>query len=256
MTDKKDYRPIKVIGAGWGRTGTSSFKKAMDILNLGPCYHMVEVFANKDAAFWTRLADKKPYDFDEVFRGKYQSLCDLPACIYWKDILAKYPDAKVVLTTRSPESWYKSVTDTIYRFQPGGPFIKFGTRISQFLGLPTPGFAEMMSKLVDRGAHNYDYSKEGLVSWFKKRNESIVAECPKDKLLVFEAKDGWEPLCKFLDVPIPDVPYPHENDTANMQRIEMALNAVGYAALTLAVAAVVGLGYFAKAKFGGLGKDL
>lgn len=94
-TSEKPWSGVKVIGAGWGRTGTSSFKKAMEILGLGPCYHMTEVFAKGDGEFWCRYADKKPVDFDDIFKGKFQSSCDLPSCFAWKEMLAKYPDAKV-----------------------------------------------------------------------------------------------------------------------------------------------------------------
>jgi len=231
---QQEEKSFKVIGAGWGRTGTMSFKKAMDILGQGPCYHMTEVFSNNHGQFWVRAANKETVDFDEIFKGKYYSSCDLPSCIYWKEMLLKYPDAKVVLTYRDPEAWYKSCIDTIYQCQPGSPFIRYGIHFAiTYLGLPTKGFAYFMRKSINEDCYHDDFSKENVINHYKTRCQSIIDECPKDKLLVFKATDGWEPLCKFLNVPVPDVPYPRVNDSANFQKILFVLNALGYIVLSL-----------------------
>ena len=77
----------------------------------------------------------------------------------------------------------------------------------------------------------YDYDKAKVINAFNEHNEDVKKRCPKDKLLVFEAKDGWEPLCKFLNVPIPDVPYPNVNDTAAMRRSIQMVNILGWVIL-------------------------
>ncbi len=113
---------MEVIGAGWGRTGTSSMKKALEILGYDPCYHMSEVVANQHVNFWWRVANKKTYDFDEVFASKgkvFTAGVDVPSALFWKEQLVRYPNAKVILNIRDPEKWYKSFHDTILQTIPG-----------------------------------------------------------------------------------------------------------------------------------------
>src|SRR5207302_832767 len=105
---------LEVIGAGFGRTGTMSLKAALDQLGFGPCYHMVEVYANEghvDA--WTRAIDGKPLDAERIFAG-YRAAVDWPACAFWKQLMAENPAARVVLTRRDPEAWFTSMTHTIF----------------------------------------------------------------------------------------------------------------------------------------------
>ena len=248
-----------VIGAGWGRTGTDSFKHAMEILYGGPCYHMREVIegGSRHVKFWQRLASGQSSepDFNEVFKhsGKnFKACCDFPAAPHWKSILKCYPNAKVVLTLRDPESWYSSCMGTIFHFQPDGPYCKnwsnLPTRIALASNLPAPGFAKMVSTVLTRNAFNFDYSKENLIKCFNEYNESVIRECPKDKLLVFRATDGWEPLCKFLGKQIPNVPYPQRNSTKEFQRHKMLMNMAGCLIMAtpiiiVLVAYVVGLSY-------------
>lgn len=108
-----------------------------------------------------------------------------------------------------------------------------------------------MRKMITEDCYNNDFKKETVINHFNARNQSIIDECPTDKLLVFKATDGWEPLCKFLDVPIPDVPYPRENDTANMQKIIGFMNIAGYAALITPILVLARLYFYFKPKFGG-----
>jgi hypothetical protein len=106
---------LKVVGAGFGRTGTLSLKSALERLGFGPCYHMMEVFSRPEhIAMWHRLAFEHAMDWDEVFRG-FQATVDWPAARWWREIAAHYPDAKVLLSVRDPEAWYKSMSDTIYQ---------------------------------------------------------------------------------------------------------------------------------------------
>ena len=100
--------PLQIVGAGFGRTGTTSLALALDQLGLGPCYHMDEVLRDLDhkVAPWVAAAEGRP-DWDATFAG-YAATCDWPSASYWQPILAHYPDARVILTTRSAESWYDS----------------------------------------------------------------------------------------------------------------------------------------------------
>lgn len=221
---------VEVIGAGWGRTGTSSFKAAMEILGL-PCYHMSDVMRNKDFKFWSRMADgEKSLDLDKMFNrdGKeYKATCDFPSAPFWREQLAKYPDAKVILTTRDPNSWYKSCVETIFKMTPNSPHMPFGVRVALWCGFPFAGFYEMSGKAVGAYIGN-DWSPEAVKQSFEAHNASVIRECPKDKLLVFKASDGWAPLCKFLGKPVPDVPYPHVNDTTQFKGHVRPINTAGW----------------------------
>lgn len=249
---------IQVIGAGWGRTGTDSFKRAMEILYGSPCYHMREVIdgGGYHVEFWKDVATGKDTapDFDKVFRhgGKdFKATCDFPSAPYWKEILRQYPDAKVVLTIREPESWVTSCMSTIFHFQPDGPFCKnwgnLGTRITLACGLPARGFAEMVSVVLTKNAFHGDYSKENLIKRFNEHNESVIRDCPKDKLLVFRATDGWGPLCKFLDKEVPvGIPYPNKNSTKEFQFWKVIMSSVGWTIAATPIVAVIIAIYLAR----------
>src|SRR5579864_5151586 len=106
---------LKVVGAGFGRTGTLSLKNALEKLGFAPCDHMMEVFARPDhVRMWHRLAFEQSMDWDLLFRD-FQATVDWPSARWWREISAHYPNAKVLLSVRDPEAWYKSMIDTIYQ---------------------------------------------------------------------------------------------------------------------------------------------
>ena len=225
-------RCLEVIGAGFGRTGTSSLKAALEILGYQDTYHMTEVFNNDDQRFWSRVADKKKVDFNEVFKHNnfnYTASCDFPSAVYWREQLAQFPDAKVILTVRDPEKWYQSCCDTIFKVMPGSPFYLFGFAVRRMFN--TLGTVEMMKKVIVRDALRNNWNKESLIKSFQEHNAAVIAECPKDKLLVYEVSQGWEPLCKFLNKPIPNVPFPNVNDTPHFQKMIEVVNQQGYVIL-------------------------
>lgn len=247
MSGNKNEKVV-VIGAGVGRTGTLSFKKAMDILGLGPCYHMEEVFKRKDAKFWEKISKGDDVDVHDVLGSKgYRSTSDFPSCCFWKEQLDRYPYAKVILTTRNPETWYKSCTDTIFKMIPCHPNTSLGVKIAQFFGLPTPGFYTMLPALFEnKFLKGKGWSKKEVISSFIEHNNNVISTCPKDKLLVFEVAQGWKPLCDFLQVPVPDVPFPHVNDTKEFQKHVQFANVVGYAIPIVLGMVVVAVTYFAR----------
>lgn len=198
---------IKVIGAGLGRTGTMSLKGALEQLGFGPCYHMIEVIENpKYIDVWYDAAHGKPLDYS-VFDG-FQSVVDWPAVAYWRELIDHYPDAKVILTTRSGESWYKSVTETI-----------FG-RMTMPLPADTPQerrrHRAMTQKTVLENTFRGRFlDKDYAIGVYEKHNADVRATVAPSRLLDYQLKDGWEPLCRFLGVPVPAEPMPHLNDTAS-----------------------------------------
>lgn len=202
---------LKVIGAGFGRTGTRSLKEALEIIGFSPCHHMMEVFTHPEQVpFWDRVAKNEPFDWEECFAA-YQSSCDWPSCTFYRELADHYPDAKVILSLRDPKAWYRSVASTIM------PSMKKpdGSRAA------LPGVFGPL--LIGERTFSYDFSEEHMIDVYNRHNEEVQRVIPKDRLLVFEAADGWEKLCPFLGVKIPDVPYPFMNTTEefNKRREEM-----------------------------------
>jgi hypothetical protein len=201
---------LKVVGAGFGRTGTLSLKTALEKLNCGPCYHMMEVFPRPEhVAMWHRLAFGQPMDWDELFRG-FRATVDWPSTRWWREIAAHYPAAKVLLSVRDPEAWYKSVIDTIY--QP--------------MKLPAPDGApeivrlqsEMVRKaILSETFDNRFEDKAHAIEVFERHNQEVRDTIDPARLLVFDVREGWAPLCRFLEVPVPDEPFPRLNDSATTQ---------------------------------------
>jgi hypothetical protein len=201
---------LKVVGAGFGRTGTLSLKVALERIGFGPCYHMVEVFPRPEhVAMWHRLAFEQSMDWDEIFRG-FHATVDWPAARWWREIAAHFPDAKVLLSVRDSEAWYKSVTDTIY--QPMKSPAPDG--VPELVRLQS----EMARKaILDETFDNRFEDKAHAIEVFRKHNQAVRDAIDPARLLVFDVREGWGPLCRFLEVPIPDEPFPRLNDTATFQ---------------------------------------
>jgi hypothetical protein len=201
---------LKVVGAGFGRTGTLSLKVALERIGFGPCYHMVEVFPRPEhVAMWHRLAFEQSMDWDEIFRG-FGATVDWPAARWWREIAAHFPDAKVLLSVRDPEAWYKSVTDTIY--QPMKSPAPDG--VPELVRLQS----EMARKaILGETFDNRFEDKAHAIEVFQKHNQAVRDTIDPTRLLVFDVREGWGPLCRFLEVPVPDEPFPRLNDTATFQ---------------------------------------
>ena len=211
---------LSVIGAGIGRTGTESLKKALEELGYGKCYHLFELVKNPDdLAEWEKLETGAAIDHEKLFDG-YGSAVDFPAFFYYKDFLRYFPDAKVILTVREADKWYESASKTIFR--PVPKLLIFLARIFGVFSRRVKKLPDIFAyvqrvghqKLFDGKISDPDHCKAVFHSW----NEEVKRTVPPEKLLVFEVKQGWEPLCKFLNVPIPDKPFPHTNKGESFQR--------------------------------------
>jgi hypothetical protein len=229
---------IQVIGAGLGRTGTLSLKAALEELGFAKCYHMVEVFARKDdARTWDAAMRGEPVDWDKFFDG-YRASVDVPASLYYRELMEKFPEAKVILTVRDPERWYESARQTIYFAQNAFPNWArvFNPRMRDFRVMINRLWAKMFQGRFEDRAFAIDV--------FNRHNEQVRRDVPTDRLLVYEISQGWGPLCAFLGVPVPEgKPFPHLNDTAEFRaRIERGVRivrTVGYAALGAAALLLV-----------------
>ena len=190
---------LKVIGAGFGRTGTKSLKDALEHLGLGPCYHMVEVFKNPLAPdLWSAAADDPAKaDWGRIFEG-YNATVDWPNATFYRELAEAYPEAKVILTERDPDQWFESTQATIFARMPDGP------------GATEP-FPRMLGKVI---CELFDYrmhDREHCISVFKAHNAKVRQVIPAERLLVYEVAQGWGPLCGFLGVPEPTEAMPKVN---------------------------------------------
>src|SRR5262249_32107074 len=174
------------------------------------CYHMMEVFPRPDhVAMWHDLAFGKPVGWDKLF-ADFQSTVDWPSTRFWRELTEHYPDAKVILSLRDPAAWWKSMNETIY--QP----MKLPVRDTMPPVMRQQ--MEMVRKLVSEDTfHGRFEDRDYAMEVFRKHNEEVRRTIDQKRLLVFEAKDGWGPLCRFLGVPEPSEPYPRLNDTASTQ---------------------------------------
>lgn len=195
--------PLQVIGAGLGRTGTMTLKTALEMLGLGRCHHMVEVFQDPaQIPFWRAAAGGEAVDWDAGFAG-YRCAVDWPSAHFWRATTAHYPDAKVILSRRDPQRWYESMSETILKAMAMYP-------------APVAGEAEhpmrFASMIVAEQTFGGDFGREAVVAAFERHNAAVIAAIPPERLLVFEAAQGWEPLCAFLGVPVPATAFPRTNN--------------------------------------------
>jgi hypothetical protein len=204
---------MKVIGAGFGRTGTMTLKAALEELGAGPCYHMLEVLWGDTSriSMWQDAADGKEVDWHRLMDG-YRSTVDWPACAFYEQLMDAFPEAKVLLTVRDPEAWYESARKSIYASMLAGQKgeLDGGTNPMP----PQEGF-RMISTLIWQGTFDGRFEdREHAISVFRAHNEEVIRKVPAERLVVHEVGDGWEPLAGLLGVPVPQTPFPHLNDTA------------------------------------------
>jgi Sulfotransferase domain len=192
---------IKVIGAGFGRTGTDSLREALGMLGFGPCHHMLEVIGNEDQTrMWRAVAQGATPDWNQLFAG-YASCVDWPSAHYWRALIEFYPEAKVVLTYRSAESWWKSFEQTILT----------GLRMST--DPKSLGLALIRDQVFGGRADD----REHAIAVYEENVRAVKATVPPERLLVHNLGDGWSPLCAHLGVSVPPEAYPSRNNASDFQ---------------------------------------
>jgi hypothetical protein len=192
---------LAVVGAGVGRTGTHSLKVALEQLLGGPCHHMLEVLGNPERQMpgWTDAIEGRPVDWAQLLEG-YRSLVDWPGSAFWRELLAEYPDALVLLSVRDPEKWYRSASDTIFQ---------------TFDHLPPeaqPWMNSLRKLLHDRFSDQFD-DRAAMIDAYERHNEAVRREVPSQQLLEWQPSDGWAPICERLGLPVPSEPFPVTNTT-------------------------------------------
>lgn len=222
---------LKIIGVGGPRTGTASLKDALEILGFGKCYHMEWLFNHQeDLKYWHELYDTGSTDFDTLFDG-FQSSVDFPGYLNYKQLMAKYPDAKFILNDRDPDSWYDSAAETVHSVTPQTIPQKLKMLRKMIFSSRFRRLAQSF-KLVEKylwvGKYKGQFkNREQTIDIYKKFNEDIKKDIPEEKLLIYNIADGWEPLCSFLGVYVPDVEFPHKNQRKNFQEKFKTLLATG-----------------------------
>ncbi|HEX2742264.1 MAG TPA: sulfotransferase [Rubrobacter sp.] len=239
---------MKIIGAGFGRTGTTSLKAALEELGFDPCYHMTEVFAHPEHAdFWKAAWRGDNVDWEGVLGG-YEAAVDWPACTFYRELMQRYPEAKVLLSVRDPEPWYKSTRGTIYELsmlveKSTLPRLIFGAISLLIFGGFAGGRSGMANDIIWQGTFDGRFEdKDYAIEVFERHNEEVKRSVPPSRLLVYDVREGWGPLCEFLGVDEPEEPFPRLNDTAQMRRGMLTIRALSIAlpaALALSVAAAL-----------------
>jgi hypothetical protein len=232
---------MRVIGAGFGRTGTTSLKAALEELGFGPSYTLGEVFRNPEhVRVWEAASDPAGEEMDwEGFLAGYGAAVDWPACSFYEELMEAFPEASVILTVRDPAAWYESMRSTIHglRRLTCGPF---PVRAAFALAAPfvpgVTGTVRLADRLVWEGTFEGRFEDRAYaMEVFERHNEAVRLRVPPERLLVFDVREGWGPLCDFLGVEVPEEPFPRLNETREMQRRLKGLVALSAAAPALAV---------------------
>jgi len=217
-----NYDGFIVIGAGLPRTGTLSLQTALTQLLKGPCYHMFLVISSKktdpDIEHWNRALEGRltKKDWVDFFAGRgFRAGVDYPVSKYYREIMSAFPKAKVILTKRDPIKWHHSVKETIYQIRDLGKSLLIKS-VMKLLGRWQ--HFECVLKLSTDVFDVIESGEEESVKFFNNWTKEAKACVPKERLLEFEVKEGWGPLCKFLNLPEPDAPFPNVNDSAQMKR--------------------------------------
>ena len=193
---------LKIIGSGLGRTGTKSLHAALNRLGFGPTHHMFEMFQQQERMPLWIEAGKGRADWDAIFEG-WSSAVDYPTAAFWREIADHYPQAKVIHTVRDPDEWFDSTQETIFRADG------FAATAMESGGVMADFF-----KTVIRDFPGRLHDRAFMTDYFRRHTEEVKAAFPPERLLVYEVRKGWGPLCAFLGVAVPDEPFFAQNDRA------------------------------------------
>lgn len=221
---------LQVIGAGFGRTGTTTLKWALETLLHGKCHHMREVLGSPSQVYgWAAKARGEPVDLAVLLEG-YVAACDWPSAAYYAELAERFPAAKVVLTVRDFDKWYQSAYESIYgmSLMVKRPPVSWMTRVNPRMR----AFGPMVDDVVwgERGVFGGRFEdREHVRAVFERHHEQVRRTIPAERLLEYAPSQGWEPLCRFLGVPVPGIPMEHKNERQEMIRMRRAMTAVGWA---------------------------
>lgn len=192
---------LSIVGAGFGRTGTYSLKEALERLGFGPCYHMGEVEAHPEhTPMWHAAVRGESVEWDTLLRD-YNSTVDWPAAYFWLELMYEYPESKVILSVRDAQDWYRSMSNTILEL--------LATERDDPDATDSMANDLILNYVFSEGIDDKDY----VLDVFQKNTVSVCQTVPAGRLLVFDVCEGWAPLCEFLEVDVPEEPFPRRNNT-------------------------------------------
>ncbi|KAI7764064.1 hypothetical protein LZL87_006446 [Fusarium oxysporum] len=232
---RKRTKPMEVLCVGLPRSATESLQTALLKLGYDHTYHGWDIVYETPnySSKWVRLCRKKWFgsldgnttitkqEFDEVL-GHSVAVTDAAGSVFAAELIAAYPDAKVVLNYRKDlNAWHESAVKTLvtvhenwalYILSCLGKVPFWGWHVyERFMW---PGLFRALDGNIETGI-----ARNG--KWvYKEHCNMIRGLVPKEKLLEWTVEDGWEPLCKFLDKPVPDEPFPHVNKASGWENHE------------------------------------
>jgi hypothetical protein len=220
---------MHVIGAGLPRTGTLTQKLALEQLGLGPCYHWVNLISDLDAVeLWHRALDGEDV-FDEIFEG-HDSTVDWPGGFFYGELAERYPDAKVLLSVRDADAWEHSYRQTIWNLSRGDSLIRHLSDARREVDPRWGRYLELVQRMLwsDRSPFGGGDDPVQMKAQMEAHNEAVREAIAPERLLVWRVTEGWEPLCEFLDVPVPEEQLPHANDAETFRGrvVDAALDAL------------------------------
>ena len=213
---------LQVIGVGLGRSGTRSLQAALEDLGFGPGYDMLRAFQNPGQYHLYQKLYQEPENTEEVVKEILQgfpSTLSYPFCMYYEELIKWNPDAKLILTVRdSPETWVSSAQETIFRSNRKQNWFlwKFNKLVFDYM---MASYVYWVTRIMIR-VHGVDPNnpKTDLAQMYSDWNKRVIETVPEEKLLIFNVKEGWKPLCEFLGVQVPNKPFPRVNSREEWKR--------------------------------------
>mgnify|MGYP006288379133 CR=1 FL=1 len=205
-----------IIGAGLSRTGTTTLRKVIEDLGFGPCYNSTELFVRpRGIEFWEALEKGEAVKFEAFFQD-YQSIIGFPGYIFHRQLKDRYPEAKVILSYRDPEEWYDDISSTVFE--------SASSHVNKAYAQEVRGFDPYLADCIER-IHSLQLrmleetyfegrfaDKEYAVQRYSEWNAEVKDSYAESELLEYQVTEGWEPVCNFLNVPVPEgKPFPHLN---------------------------------------------
>ncbi|KAL3425179.1 nad dependent epimerase [Phlyctema vagabunda] len=243
-SDTKNASPSPLFLLGLSRTGSTSLEKALRMLGYNEVFSMDRLATDRagDCAAWIHALEVK-YSDRGVFEkqdwanlvGGFDVVRGLPAAAFAPEIIAAFPNSKVILTTRDVDSWYTSCMRTI-RWRATDPVLRWLSK----LDWQSSSLYQTLFRTTQDSLYRGDFEKHGK-EIFMKHNDDVRSLVSKDLLLEYQVQQGWRPLCEFLDTDIPSCDFPRGNDPAAFRSAARKRDrAVAFRLLTQA--SLVGMG--------------
>lgn len=199
-------------------------KVALHILGYNDVFHNLNTNRNlREWDIWIELTKAKyegdpttidwKREFDGLL-GHCEAVTDTPPAYFGPELIAAYPEAKVVIVQRDFEAWERShqpLFDGMWN-----PLYS----VLAFLDPQCVGRIKRNSLIITKGkwhAKTKEEMRANLRAVYHEHYDTIRAVTPPERLLEYELGSGWEPLCKFLGKPVPNEPFPRINEKKALQ---------------------------------------